>query len=400
MTLIDRCQSLYCTFYITLPPKLHQNVMLRFILGIFLFIGISIPVSAQCVISHLYSPAGGDKIARYEANYIPAGQVGKAAIWDFSNLEVVKDKEEEVFVAANDTVTGYGLATNRYVGYKDGLNIVGYSGRNFYVKYLRCKTLLQYPMAFGHRFTSLYYGEGMYSHKLYMTVYGRSDVEADAMGTLILPQGDTLRNVLRVHEAARVGQLLADSIGVWCNGDSTSYSLENIDHRLASDSLLWLIDSYRWYASGYRYPVFETAVTTIVNRNDSIRHFARSYYYPIDEQKLCDEDQRVEALEDERHSERTLLNGTSNDGLTPSFGYRCSLTNTGTLKLCLALKHQSTVSAQLTSVNGMVVAQMEDVEAKSGNFYHAFDVSTFISGAYLLSVTVNGQTITEKFTLK
>ena len=49
---------------------------------------------------------------------------------------------------------------------------------------------------------------------------------------------------------------------------------------MANDSDCLEISTWRWYADGYRYPVFETIKSMAYRSGKCYEHFTTSFYYP------------------------------------------------------------------------------------------------------------------------
>lgn len=82
-------------------------------------------------------------------------------------------------------------------------------------------------------------------------ISGMSTAECDAEGIIILPDGDTLTNVARIHRV--------------CNSVVNMMRKEDDSTRVinATDTTMRRIEErYSWYAKGYRYPIVETIINT------------------------------------------------------------------------------------------------------------------------------------------
>lgn len=148
-------------------------------------------------------------------------------------------------------------ATYQYRFSGDSLLCVGYFNQLLQVRHLLPELIMHYPLTYSDSICSFYYGEGKYSHTLNLAVYGETVRKADAEGILFLPDGEVLSDVLRVHESVRTGQRIASSPAILSFGETSSYSKDSLIYHLTHDSITWRVDTYRWYAPGYRYPVLK-----------------------------------------------------------------------------------------------------------------------------------------------
>lgn len=117
---------------------------------------------------------------------------------------------------------------------------------------------------------------------MYIRQRGKSTITADASGDLILPEGDTLHKVLRSNTHKQIHQsiILKDNVSALLKVDTLPYTLncDSIEYLLTNDSIHQEIETWRWYAYGYRYPVVETIKSTVYQYGKSIRAFLHFFY--------------------------------------------------------------------------------------------------------------------------
>ena len=105
--------------------------------------------------------------------YISPGATGRDAVWDFSEATELDEDLKETYTGCLDSVltaaTPHSAYNYRFIG--DSLMRLGYTAPNLEVSYLRPQLSMHYPLAYGDSIPSMHYGEGMYSHKLYMAVF-------------------------------------------------------------------------------------------------------------------------------------------------------------------------------------------------------------------------------------
>lgn len=199
----------------------------------------------------------GDVILKQEVQYKSPGRSGKNVVWDFSELTPLENEYRESYDRMDSLFTCSGMnATYQYRFSGDSLLCVGYFNQLLQVRHLLPELIMHYPLTYSDSICSFYYGEGKYSHTLNLAVYGETVRKADAEGILFLPDGEVLSDVLRVHESVRTGQRIASSPAILSFGETSSYSKDSLIYHLTHDSITWRVDTYRWYAPGYRYPGF------------------------------------------------------------------------------------------------------------------------------------------------
>lgn len=194
------------------------------------------------------------------------GVAGKDIVWDFSALpqqgafqgetvEPTSANPEQAFAAANSLLVEDGLeaflkSSSRQV------KVVGMRVqeakmvRTFQQPYIK----MRYPFAYGDRYHSTGKATDTYSGNYAFDVNFDITIDADGLGTLILP-GTTLNNVLRVVTYQEIGYLRGGKVLSKTN-----------------------IETYRWYVNSHRYPV----LSLIYERSKSGKLiFLKGVYNPI-----------------------------------------------------------------------------------------------------------------------
>lgn len=237
-------------------------------------------------------PRPGDRLGKQETAYKSPGAKGTGIVWDFSELENRNANYELRYTSphlGSDTIVGIEHRTMyRYQLSGDTLFTPGYENSTTRIGYRIPESLLIFPFPYGRSLTTCFGGKGNYCNRLGIDICGRSTVTADATGLMILPGGDTLRHVLRVHTCKlvfeRTGPGPAHAVaGVDTVAGPVCYR-DSVNRYLADDSAHFQIDTWRWYAEGYRYPVFESIHSAICKSGKKSTHFSTSFYYPPKEQ--------------------------------------------------------------------------------------------------------------------
>jgi len=96
---------------------------------------------------------------------------------------------------------------------------------------------------------------------------------------MILPSGDTLRNVLRTHTEQSIHQ-------VFIKNDSSKVEYNSS------------IETYKWFSKGYRYPIFETVRTFIIEDSKKTVNFETAFFYPPQEHYYLEDDEENLAVLD------------------------------------------------------------------------------------------------------
>lgn len=204
---------------------------------------------------------------------------GSGLVWDISQREETSDEDYIVeYTPADGTaLTAVSEQDTRYL-YKmqgDSLLISGFENHTTLMDYDLPEEYLHFTMHFGDSIEGYFHGTGKYCDRLGMRHYGRYKTKADGVGYLVFAEGDTLRNVLRLHTERTMA---VETMPIELLDSLNAYSQDSIDQHIANDSALIRMDICRWYADGYRYPVLETRV----RRDSSGEHVLAesAYYYP------------------------------------------------------------------------------------------------------------------------
>ena len=370
-----------------------------------LFSGGMAAAQAQTVLqqdTHMFRE--GDVILKQEVQYKSPGRSGKNVVWDFSELTPLENEYRESYDRMDSLFTCSGMnATYQYRFSGDSLLCVGYFNQLLQMRHLLPELIMHYPLTYSDSICSFYYGEGKYSHTLNLAVYGETVRKADAEGILFLSDGEVLSDVLRVHESVRTGQRIASSPAILSFGETSSYSKDSLIYHLTHDSITWRVDAYRWYAPGYRYPVFETVQTFVCASGIPVRHFQRSYYYPVEEQKYLSEDRvnmavrETLATQAERDEEELYTKKKSFGKKSGNYAYNSYFSpDGGLLKIDILLDGPSSVDLLLCSLSGICLFQKTLSECDAGMYQETFDLTSLPSADYLLSVIINGEVNSEK----
>jgi hypothetical protein len=167
----------------------------------------------------------------------------------------------------------------------DTLFAVGFENNTSIMDYFLPEARLKFPLNFGDTLRSNFAGAGQYGRRVSMNVSGSTTAIYDADGTLKIPDFPDGVPALRTHT-------------------QRYYS------NASMDTLQMKIDTWSWYVSGTRYPVFESVQTSVIKfeklyNGDSIPHdtviFQTSFYYPPTQQ--------TNIYNDTQNAENPILTG-------------------------------------------------------------------------------------------
>ncbi|MDR0618874.1 MAG: hypothetical protein LBG17_03125 [Bacteroidales bacterium] len=234
----------------------------------------------------LNAPRIDDIITKQQVTCQDAGNAGKNVLWNFSisEVEIINDRYEvryisprvmrsgefrmgeDTFQTAENLIVGYEYKTNYFYQYKDSiLYLLGYQNRSDLMKHFEPLPHLKFPFSYGDRIECNTRSKDIFYQKIPFLIHGYYSMQADGYGTIILPTSDTLKEVLRIHT---IHHQLGDSI-----------------REMDSIFVDVTTENYRWYARGYRYPVFETVRSAHKNKNEEIDILETAFMYPPQNQE-------------------------------------------------------------------------------------------------------------------
>lgn len=238
------------------------------------------------------SPRIGDSFSKKQIDYIDPGDAGEKVVWNFSNINVVRDKfrvsydaprfDNGVYIMGNERFTAKDYPANSLMVYlennatmyyyqlKDNLlQSIGHENPSVILHYNPRMLLELYPMKYNGYYKQEYKSKGLYSGSVNIAAEGYTEVRADGYGTIKLPDG-TFKNALRV----KCKQIIKD---VPIDGGAMLGTPEEIEKETR------IFTSYKWYVKGYRYPVFETYRLTYPYINNKVVSSLAFYFPPKDQ---------------------------------------------------------------------------------------------------------------------
>lgn len=375
------------------------------ILGCFIYLSFQ----AQTLSPDSNQPRGGDCLMKRVVATCEAGESGTQQIWDFSGIKLQDTNYELQYVKQGvDTVIGIEHRTMYYYHTSgDSLFCLGYENPTILITYQKPELLLTFPLYQGRIITDYFDGIGNYCEQLNIRLQGKNTVMVDASGMLILPGGDTLRKVLRTYAHKLIHQRMAPKIII---SDSLRENIvpfvlnrDSIDYLLTNDSIHLETETWRWYADGYRYPVFETVKSTVYKFSHAHEHFTTSFIY-LPEEQYYDlpydiENQKKRDLTDKEIWESKWKNTTKDGGSITedeNFSYQLRLDDSGYLHISYELRQAGGVVLILFDLQGRQISTIHHANQNIGHYEETLYMSSYSRGEYLLRITVGKKVYGEK----
>ena len=134
----------------------------------------------------------------------------KKSVWNLEDAELSKATYQAEYTTETDTLMAVERGSRTYYRQdRDVVSIIGSENVQELVSYDMPEKWLQFPMLTGDSVCGYFNGTGKYCDKLFMRRFGTYKTKADAAGKIVLPDGDTLSNVTRLHTERYVGTVMA-----------------------------------------------------------------------------------------------------------------------------------------------------------------------------------------------
>jgi len=296
--------------------------------------------------------------------YQDAGQAGQNVIWDFSNLESTSDftgNIQEAYITkgcnnfpnSNTVLEEFGNyfffnVTSTQMEQNGYLNGNG----SAYIEYKKPFVKMKYPFSYNSSYSGVFEGTYNSNEKQIGEIIGTYHVTGDGIGTLLLPDGKTLKNTLRVKEVKSYKQIINNS----------SVGIEDV--------------TYRWYVNEHRFPVLVFISSTYTYQNGQNNTSTRAAY------------------------NSNIIN-PSNDSFFSSNGFDLDIfpnPYSEKVNINLRLESSSKVNITVFDLIGKRISVLVDKQEEAGELTYNFSAKELglAKGTYLVKVKVNNKETTRK----
>lgn len=280
--------------------------MRRRVVVIIIFVLLVNIVACAYYLNREYNvPRNGDILKAETLENVPTLTIGKEVTWDFSDMGVAYSDISIRYVKLNDSVMVRckGKEMSYFAIYGDSISQTEYCTPDKRLEIIRPELLAVFPMGYTSCAADFFYSEGTIDGSYYMRQAGNSCTAIEAKGRLITPDCDSLRHVLLAHRY-RVGTtyISPDFSKSFLNSrDGLMLSNDSILEWMSSDTITHSIDTYRWYAQGYRYPVIEQNIVRTYYNQVQVDSVSQTLYFSP---KMQEED----LAEDEMNDSLRIVN--------------------------------------------------------------------------------------------
>lgn len=223
-------------------------------------------------------PRNGDKPTYYVIDFINFNDTSN--VWDYSNAKISEVAIANKYSISGDTLTSqFNGEIITYHIINDSILCVKTASQGKLLNFNRAELIKKFPIVENSTFGKTFYSEGTIDHNRYLRQSGITTTHAKK-GKLIIPDGDSLQNVLLV-KSFRYGSTIINRDyhnSFYLSNDSSMLSTDSISYHLANDSITFCQEINKWYAHGYRYPIIETRKVKSFYYNNPIDSISIAYY--------------------------------------------------------------------------------------------------------------------------
>ena len=334
------------------------------------FVGIlclcSLCVNAQTIIDYPHQKYRiGDEVVGKQL-------VNRSSIWDLEGTKVINDHhsvsyfdfEPEIITCIENDGRIY------YEQNESGISIAGYENPLSKVDFTLKEKWLPFPFSVGNHTSGYFCGKGKYCDKLFIREFGTYNTQADSVGTVILPNGDSIPNVLCVH-SIRLKSFVSAPIDT-LNKVIPEFTEDSIRVYLSKNSYMVKDEEYRLYAVGTRYPIVSKKIEKDYSSGKIISECL--YYYSPEEQAS------TLPLDEANYVSRVLERN--------SYDSESEQKSDGHTKMKAVKVQYNSDSKQLFILHGINSNMSKKIILADGNGI-VYDIESFITGTEADSIKID-----------
>ena len=370
-----------------------------------LLLSIPLTITAQ-IVQRYNSPRSGDEIIKQQVEFKDPGREGENVIWDFGKLKSINNwysltysspdlLDNSYYILGRDTIQanndsvryliGTEHSTMYYLQVKDNsLYVLGHENVTTSLKYTPSLLSMAYPTNYNEPHQKEYQSKGLYSCRIPFESQGEIKQTADAYGTMIIPSGDTLKNVMRVKTIQTIKE--------------TIYDVNNNINTVLNMN----VENYKWFSKGYRYPIFETIKT--IPQDSTANEFLTAFFFPPQEHFYLDTDpDNLAVLDSLWNIDHKIPDVTDPTEEQPnanlSYNFYPNPVET-TLTVEYYMEKPSSVTISLYSLEGRLIKTIVKPISSSGVYSEQIDCSSLAKGTYIISIGTGYKVYSDKMIKK
>lgn len=320
-----------------------------------------------------------DSIQKSTIRYFSPGKGGYNRVWDLSSRLVSKKTSQVLFMKDSTGLVSV-IEPGKikyYLPTRDSLVLTGSESSLEKREYANHKFSKKFPLEISDSTTKSFLCDGIYCGNHSFREVGTTNVKIDGIGSIVLAENDTVRNVTRAHTI-----------------DSYSVCMDIDVAALDTAKQTQVIDEhYEWYLPYSEYPIIELSTSTTYLDMEAIGTTRRAccnlpeyeterYVTLVDD---WDEDEPDDFL-DEDTSDPDIIHY--------EIGVNGKLVN-----ITYDLDADATINIIVANHMGIIYKHTEWTQSAGHGYSAQIDCSGLRSGTYLLYINVNGKIYSEKVTL-
>ena len=324
-------------------------------------------------------PASADSLQKCKIRYFSPGGGGRDKVWDFSEKLVSKGASQVMFM--KDSTGVVTIMEPGKISYyhttPDTLILFGCESPLEKREYAVSKASKIFPLEYGDSISKHFRCEGKYCGDHPFREVGTTTIKVDACGSIVLPQSDTIRNVLRVHTI--------DSYSICMDKDSAA---------LDTAKLTQVIDErFEWYLPDSQYPIIEDVTSTTYYNMEEIGTTKHACCNLLDDQAAY---YITPVDEDETEEQDGFSDG---DQQMPDIIHYEIETRGKVIHMTYDLDEEATIEAIVANHMGMLCMSRQWTQEAGQGYSAQMDCIALRPGIYVLYINVNGNVYSEKVTL-
>ena len=321
-----------------------------------------------------------DSLQKNSIRYFSPGNGGRNKVWDFSKKLSSKGSAQVMFLTDSTGVVTV-VETGKISYYRttpDTLILFGSESPLEKRVYAVEKVSKKFPLEYGDSIGDNFRCEGMYCGNHPFREVGTTSVKVDAIGSIVLAENDTIRDVRRVHTV--------DAYAICMDLDSAA---------LDTARLTQVIDErYEWFIPYSQYPIVEEMTSTTYDNMDIIGTTKYAYCNLPENQVayyITPED------EDETNEEQDGF--SDEEQQSPDIIHYQIETNGKVVVITYDLDAEATITTIVAKHTGMLCMSRQWTQEAGQEYSAQIDCNGLRPGMYILYINVNGKVYSDKVTL-
>jgi len=319
----------------------------------------------------------GDVRNLKQIEYQDPGKGGANQVWDFSQSKEIKEmvirQTENRTITSNNNLNLVcdegGVKNTIFEISKTKKMYWGLENAAVKIKFNEPIVDLKFPFNYGEKVEGIMDGIYAENNGKVNPIKGTYTTQADAWGTVILPDGNVYQNVLRVKVEKTYVQTFQSA-----SGTDEEYQISSI--------------RYQYFVKGVRYPVLiilETDIKTDCKCSCSSKTKEAFYETPA----FLFGDSGKDIISD--NGETIIENFEYNVSPNPF---------ENDLRVAFSLSKNAKVEINLADMSGKTVKQIINGKIEKGDYVYNVNTSGIIAGSYVIQLKVNKNTYSNKLVKK